>query len=119
MTINKYGLFRLQLFYGDDEDLAEQLGLKSGEAKKYDVYVVELMDGNLSDKDMIDESNVESVIMQLLDGLSQLKNADKSHNDIKPTNILFKLNEVETYEENDIATFQYITSILFKGSTKI
>ena len=61
------------------------------------------MDGSLSDKDvngvkeMIDDTNVKSLILQLMDGLEQLKNADLSHNDIKPKNILYKMN----YEDND------------------
>ena len=72
--------------------------MKSGEVRKYDVYVVELMEGNISDKDVIDESNVGSVVMQLLDGLSQLEKASKSHNDINPRNILYSFNDDDENE---------------------
>ena len=73
--------------------MAKILGLKPNEIKKYDVYVIGKMEGNVSEMDLIDESNVGSMIMQLLDGLSQLEKAGKSHNDINPKNILYKFNE--------------------------
>ena len=73
--------------------MAEILGLKPNEIKKYDVYVVEQMEGNIREMEVIDDSNVGSMIIQLLDGLSQLEKASKSHNDINPKNVLYKLNE--------------------------
>ena len=47
--------------------------------KNYDVYVYELMEGTISEKDknglkeMIDEANLKSLILQLIEGLDQLK----------------------------------------------
>ena len=44
----------------DDEVLGKMHDLKAGEIKKYDVYVVELMDGNINE---IDASSVGVIIM--------------------------------------------------------
>ena len=88
-------LFRQQLCYEDDEELAGLLCLKPGQIKNFDVFVTELMDGNLSEKDKnkfkkdIDVFLVQSIIVQLLDGLDQLEKSGRSHNDIKPTNVLY------------------------------
>ena len=57
------------------------------------------MEGNLSEKDknefkkQIDVLLVQSMILQLLDGLDQLERSRQSHNDLKPTNILYSTDE--------------------------
>ena len=64
--------------------------------KKFDVYVTPLYEGNLSAKDEMNFKSqatitqIRSVIKQLLDGLYQLHTCGKSHNDIKPNNILYR-----------------------------
>ena len=79
-----------------EDSLASLLNFNTDTCRNYDVYVYELMDGSISDKDkngvkeMIDDTNIKSLILQLIDGLGQLKNSDLSHNDIKPKNILYK-----------------------------
>ena len=86
--------FRQQLH--SDDSLASLLGFKEEKYKNYDVYVYELMEGTISEKDenglkeMIDEANLKSLILQLIEGLDQLENADLSHNDINPKSILYK-----------------------------
>ena len=92
---------RQQLCYSDNIKLAELLGLKPGQIKQYDVFVTELLDGSLSEKDKnelkreIDVLLAEKMIQQLLDGLNKLEKSGKSHNDIKPTNILYSIAEDE------------------------
>ena len=87
--------------YDDDKELAELLDMKQGQVKKFDVFVTELMDGSLSQKDKsefknkLDVFDVKSIIEQLMDGLYQLEKSGKSHNDIKPTNILYSINDDE------------------------
>ena len=53
------------------------------------------MKGKISEKDFKNDINLllESVIYQLLDTLDQLKESGKSHNDIKPTNILYSIDD--------------------------
>ena len=59
--------------------------------KKYDIFVTELCDGNLSkaDKTFTFEQSVD-ICKQLFEGLEQLETSNKCHNDLKPENILFK-----------------------------
>ena len=68
---------------------------EKNKTKKFEVFVTPLYDGNLSAKDgnfkseaTIDQ--IRSIITQLLDGLNQLRTCGKSHNDIKPNNILYR-----------------------------
>ena len=68
--------------------------MQPGEVKKYEVFVTQLCDGNIknavqgSDPPNLDQ--IKNIINQLIDGLEQLESAGKSHNDIKPGNILYK-----------------------------
>ena len=65
--------------------------MEANEIKKFDVYVTPLFDGNIGDiKPKPNFDQTKDIISQLIDGLKQLENAGKSHNDIKPGNILFK-----------------------------
>ena len=88
---------RQHLYYNDNKELAEFLGLETGQVKHYDVFVTELLDGSLSEKDesscknKIEVRLVKKMIQQLIDGLDQLEKSRKSHNDIKPTNVLYSM----------------------------
>lgn len=72
------------------------MGMASGDVKKFDVFVTPLMEGNLTKKDDLytDDQfkldHAKSIIEQLIDGLIQLTVAEKSHNDLKPSNLLYK-----------------------------
>ena len=81
--------------------------------KKYDVFVFELCDGNISKDDknglFLTQSTMNNkltltqsidICKQLLEGLKQLEESDKCHNDLKPGNILFKTSE-EKHENGD------------------
>ena len=66
------------------------LGMKADEVKKFEVFVTQFCDGFIGDKKFtpdLDERKI--VIRQVLNGLLQLKNAKKCHNDIKPRNVLY------------------------------
>ena len=85
----------------DDKKLAGFLSFQtSGEVEKYDVFVFELCDGNISkvnngsqaSKKFTLEESVE-ICKQLIGGLQQLEKSKKCHNDLKPENILFKANK--------------------------
>ena len=76
--------------------------------KQFEVYVTPLYEGNLSFKDEMGFKNqatitqIRSIIKQLLGGLSQLHKCGKSHNDIKPNNILYRfLPDEESILEDD------------------
>ena len=86
---------------------------ETNNVKKYDVFVFELCDGNISkdNKNGLCQTNSKKkkeftltqsidVCKQLLEGLKQLEESDKCHNDLKPGNILFKTSE-EKYENGD------------------
>ena len=67
--------------------------MKSGEIKKFEVFITPLMKGNLKDlkiKENLNNDQVCSIIIQLLDMLEVLKTNDKNHNDVKPGNILYE-----------------------------
>ena len=72
--------------------------MQQNDIKKFEVFVTPLFEGNISEKDATDVDfkkeasldHVKSVITQLLDGLEQLEQAGKCHNDIKPSNILWR-----------------------------
>ena len=83
-------IFRQQLDFADDPDSAQKLGISAGEWRNYEVFVTKLCDGYVCDADFnptIDQT--KSVIDQLICGLEQLFKAQKIHNDLKPTNILY------------------------------
>ena len=67
------------------------LEMIAGEVKKYEVFVTPLFDGFIGDAGFSpDLRERKSIISQLLKGLQQLKNAKKCHNDIKPSNVLYR-----------------------------
>ena len=61
--------------------MAGLLGIKSKSVRNYDVFVTRLMEGSISVKDkneiesMINLDQIKSMILQLIDGLGQLKKA--------------------------------------------
>ena len=71
--------------------------MKKGDIKKFEVFVSPLFEGNISEKDndqfkkKVELDHIKSVITQLLDGLEQLEQAGVCHNDIKPSNILWRV----------------------------
>ena len=83
--------------------------MKENKIEKFEVYVTPLYEGNLSAKDEMEFKSkatiaqIRSVIGQLLDGLGQLHACGKSHNDIKPNNILycFKIGTPELEDGED------------------
>ena len=79
--------------------LIEELNRKR--VKKFDVFVTELCDGNLSKKGTnFTLTQSIDICKQLLEGLEQLEKSEKSHNDLKPENILYKTG-VEKYSNGD------------------
>ena len=71
--------------------MARMLEMIAGEVKKYEVFVTPLFDGFIGDAGFSpDLRERKSIISQLLKGLQQLKNAKKCHNDIKPSNVLYR-----------------------------
>ena len=68
--------------------------------KKYDVFVFELCDGNITKEgtnglagSALSLSESISVCDQLFEGLIQLESSNSCHNDLKPENILFNLDQ--------------------------
>ena len=95
-TSSKHKLtFRQQLYFGDDQKLANLLSSGTKEVEKYDVFVFELCEGNLSKlkKNQITLTQSIEVCKQLIEGLQQLEESNKCHNDLKPENILYKTDE--------------------------
>ena len=92
--------FRQQLHAVDDQKLARFLGLRINELKKYDVFVFELRQGNISRQGAYGFAGQKlslresiSVCEQLLEGLIQLESSNSCHNDLKPENILFSFDQ--------------------------
>ena len=80
-----------QIKYDDDPDLAAKLGLIPGEIKKFEVFIYPLFDGYIGDSLFTpDTVQLREIIDQLLTGLEQLIDAGKCHNDLKPTNMLYR-----------------------------
>lgn len=67
------------------------LGIDSNQTVKYEVFITTKCDGNLRElkQEKLTEEHYASMIKQLLSMLKHLKNLKKSHNDIKPGNVLF------------------------------
>ena len=99
----------IKYFASDAYDLAN-VNLN---VKNYDVFVFELCDGSISKdnktglcqnqsttKNKFTLTQAIDVCKQLLEGLKQLEESDKCHNDLKPGNILFKTSE-EKHENGD------------------
>ena len=72
------------------------LDFQAGEVRKYDVFVFELCQGNISksklSRDFTLNQSVE-ICKQLIEGLQQLEESEKCHNDLKPENILYKISD--------------------------
>ena len=67
------------------------LGMTAGQVMKYEVFVTPLFDGFIGDVGFTPDVNErKSIVTQLLTGLQQLKDANKCHNDIKPSNVLYR-----------------------------
>ena len=84
---------RQQLHADDHPKLAKLLEFKS--VKKYDVYVMELYESNLSKEGLNslkggkpNKDQTISICGQLLDHLIWLENTKQCHNDLKPENVL-------------------------------
>ena len=83
--------FRQQINFEDDPNLATMLKMSAGEVKKFEVFVTPLFDGFIGDTGFTPNLNQrKNVISQLLNGLKQLKDAKKCHNDLKPSNVLYR-----------------------------
>ena len=106
---------RQQLHRDDNPKLAGFLDSNNWttDVKKYDVFVLELCEGNISKKNEKDSSQGKcstkkeftltqsvDICKQLLEGLEQLEESGKCHNDLKPGNILYKTSN-EKYENGD------------------
>ena len=64
--------------------------MSAGEYRNYEVFVTKLCHGYICDAKFnptLDQT--KSVIDQVIDGLEQLSTAGKTHNDLKPTNLLY------------------------------
>ena len=61
--------------------------------RKYDVFVFELCDGNISKEKNKKFTLTQSldICKQLLEGLQQIEQSKKCHNDLKPENVLYKV----------------------------
>ena len=72
------------------------LNMKAGEIEQFEVYVMPRMEGNLGTLDewkknkQLEDVHPRSMARQLIDGLKQLSDANVSHNDLKPGNVLFE-----------------------------
>ena len=95
-------IFRQQLHRADNRKLAELLDSNTWPAvfNKYDVFVYELCEANISKEgehglagDTLSLSESITICNQLFEGLIQLENSNSCHNDLKPDNILFNLDQ--------------------------
>ena len=79
----------------DDPKLAGFLDLQTEEVKKFDVFVFELCEGNISKKTVgaLELHDAISICNQLLQGLIELETSNSCHNDLKPENILFNCDQ--------------------------
>ena len=65
--------------------------MTAGEINKFEIFVTPLYDGFICDNGFTPDLNErKSIISQLLNGLQQLEDAIKCHNDLKPSNILYQ-----------------------------
>ena len=84
--------------YKDNSTLSEWLEIGQNDVERFEVFVTPLYDGNIDDDNFKPSlSQTKSIINQLNNGLKQLKAAEKSHNDLKPANILYRF-ENNSYE---------------------
>ena len=65
--------------------------MRPTEIQKFEVFTTLLYDGYVCDNLFLpDIDQLRCIIDQLLTGLKQLMHAGKCHNDLKPTNVLYK-----------------------------
>ena len=107
-------IFRQQLQFSDSSTLTDYLKINSTTKystkgvpyQNYDVFVFEYCDGTLSDLKKTESKltliQSKSICRQLLEGLQQVKNAGKCHNDLKPDNIFYKVSEDKGENEYEI-----------------
>ena len=95
---------RQQIKLEDDKNLASMLKMTAGEVKKFEVFVTPIFDGFIGDTGFTpDLTERKSIVSQLLNGLQQLKEAKKCHNDLKPSNVLYR--KANNSYLNQIAVF--------------
>ena len=64
--------------------------MTAGEKSNFEVFVTDLCHGSICDLNFtVTLEQIKDVIDQIFDGLEQLLNAKQTHNDLKPTNILY------------------------------
>ena len=87
------------------------LDFENEKLKKYDVFVFELCDGNISKEcknglngAALSLSDSISICSQLLEGLIQLETSNSCHNDLKPENILYKFDDNLQIKISDFGT---------------
>ena len=84
--------FSQQLFHSDNIMLANMLGIEKNKTESYEVFVTKLCDGNLREcckNETLNNGHRLSMIKQMIEMVKQLKASGKSHNDIKPGNVLY------------------------------
>ena len=85
-------VLRQQLHYDDDPILAKTLDLQPDQMERFDVFVMEKCGGSLKDdRTIINIIGIIGVINQLLAMAELLKTKGICHNDVKPSNILYKI----------------------------
>ena len=107
MALNNGFLLEFKLFFSyrvlksEVPTLASMLS-QEREDVKYDVLVYELCEGNLSRnaENGLDYSKLQldqrlDICKQLLDGLRQLADSKKCHNDLKPENVLYRVRSLD------------------------
>ena len=79
----------------DDQNLAGFLEFQTEKVKKYDVFVFELCEGNISKKAFGGATLSESISIcdQLFQGLIELEQSNSCHNDLKPENVLYNCDQ--------------------------
>ena len=92
-------LFRQHLHFVDNPDLAKKLELTAGDiSRNYEVFVTPMCHGYICDSNFnptMDQT--KDVIDQVIAAVEQLSAAGKTHNDIKPKNLLY-LNTLSGYD---------------------
>ena len=108
--------FRQQLHIDDSPELAELLQIEYKEVlpqffrrsvliskvRKYDVFVFELCEGNISKvkKNKFTLTQSVDICKQLLEGLQQIEKSNKCHNDLKPENVLYQISRKRALNED-------------------
>ena len=86
---------RQQLHIDDDPKLARFLSFEKEKVKKFDVFVLELCEGNISKKTVgaLEVKDAINICDQLLQGLIELEDSNSCHNDLKSENIPYKFDQ--------------------------